>query len=201
MTDNLIACAECDALHVWRPIAAGERARCVRCGNVLYRRPRMTSDQMLALVVGALLTFLLANAYPIVDLEVQGIRNSATLLGSIVALWTEERWLIAILVFATTILFPLIDLLSMLALFLTVARPGRPMIGFTTLYRFVWVLRPWGMIEVFMLGTLVALVKLSHLAHVVPGVALWAFGALTVLMAVVVSFDLRWLWVEPGRSA
>jgi paraquat-inducible protein A len=50
------------------------------------------------------------------------------------------------------------------------------------------------MIEVFMLGVLVALVKLSHLAHVLPGIALWAFGALTVLLAAILTLDLRTLW-------
>jgi len=97
--------------------------------------------------------------------------------------------LVATLVFATTLLFPLVDLLSMLALLLLVRR-GRPAL----LWRFVLALRPWSMIEVFMLGLLVALVKLSHMAHVLPGVALWAFAVLTVLLAVILSFDPRTLW-------
>jgi paraquat-inducible protein A len=151
---------------------------------------------MLALVSGALLVFLLANAFPIVDLEVQGIRNGASLIGSILALIEQDRLLVALLVFATTVLFPLVDLLTMFALFATLAGNRPPGPWFARLFRFVRVLRPWGMIEVFMLGTLVALVKLSHMARVLPGVSLWAFGALTVLMAVIVSFDFHWLWVE-----
>lgn len=201
MRETLVACPECDTLHRWRWLGVGERARCVRCGAVLYRRPRLRADQMLALVVGALVVFMLANAYPIVDLEVQGIRNGATLAGSILALWSDGRRLVAVLVGATSLLFPLIDLVSMLLLFLMAARRRPPGAGFALLFRFVRALRPWGMIEVFMLGVLVALVKLSHLAHVLPGVALWAFGALTVLMAGVVSFDLRWLWAEAGDGA
>ena len=196
MSENLVACAECDALHRWRPLAPGERARCIRCGALLYRRSRLSCDQMLALVSGALLVFLLANAFPIVDLEVQGIRNGASLIGSILALIEQDRLLVALLVFATTVLFPLVDLLTMFALFATLAGNRPPGPWFARLFRFVRVLRPWGMIEVFMLGTLVALVKLSHMARVLPGVSLWAFGALTVLMAVIVSFDFHWLWVE-----
>lgn len=55
-------------------------------------------------------------------------------------------------------------------------------------------LRPWGMVEVFLLGVLVATIKLSGMATVIAGPALWAFVALTVLLTVVVSFDPRGLW-------
>ncbi len=196
MTESLVACPDCDALHRRRPLRRGEKARCVRCGGVLYRHPFLRPDQVLPLVVCALVTFVIANGFPIVDLQIQGQANSATLFGSILALWREGRQLVAVLVFGTTLLFPLVDLLSMLALLL-LSRRGRP----APVWRFVQALRPWGMIEVFMLGMLVALVKLSHLAHVLPGVALWAFAALTVLMAAVLSFDPRSLWDRPDGRA
>jgi len=195
MTKALVACPECDALHRRRSLARGERARCVRCRALLYRHSPLRPQQMLPLVLGALVTFVIANGFPIVDLQVQGQSNSATLFGSILALWGEGRQLVAVLVFATTLLFPLVDLLSMLTLLL-LSGHSRP----AALWRFVQTLRPWGMIEVFMLGTLVALVKLSHLAHVLPGAALWAFAALTVLMAAILSFDPRSLWDGPEGS-
>ena len=186
---DLIACPDCDALHRRKRLIAGEKALCNRCGAVLYRHPGLSPKQMLPLVIAALITFLIANGFPIIGLQVQGQSNSATLFGSILALWNNGRMLVATLVFATTLLFPLVDLLSMLALLLLVRR-GRP----ARLWRFVLALRPWSMIEVFMLGLLVALVKLSHMAHVLPGVALWAFAVLTVLLAVILSFDPRTLW-------
>jgi paraquat-inducible protein A len=55
-------------------------------------------------------------------------------------------------------------------------------------------LRPWGMVEVFLLGVLVAIVKLSAMARVIPGPALWAFVGLTVLLTVLVSFNPGALW-------
>jgi len=199
MSDSLVVCLECDALHQRRALAAGEAARCIRCGAVLYRHPWLSREQVLALVVTALLTFVIANSYPIVNLTVQGIDNSATLFGSILALWNEGRMLVAVLVFATTLLFPLIDLVALLILLVLVRRRHPPPL-FAPLLRFVQALRPWGMTEVFMLGVVVALVKLSHMAHILPGVALWAFGALTLLLAAIVSFDLRSLWHGVGRS-
>lgn len=193
-TATLVACPECDALHRRRPLARGASARCVRCNAVLYRHTYLHAGQVLPLVVGALVTFVIANGFPIVDMQVQGQTNSATLLGSIVAVWRDGRPLVATLVFGTTLLFPLVDMLSMLVLLLLSRQGrGRP----APLWRFVQALRPWGMIEVFMLGVLVALVKLSHMARVLPGVALWAFGVLTLLLAAILTFDPRSLWDDP----
>ena len=60
------------------------------------------------------------------------------------------------------------------------------------------------MVEVFLLGTIVAYVKLVKMATVVPGIALLAFGALTILLAAVLSFDPRHIWwmalQERGRK-
>jgi len=66
--------------------------------------------------------------------------------------------------------------------------------GVRLLLRLMQMVRPWGMVEVFLLGVLVALVKLSNMANVLPGVALWSFAALTILLTVVVSFNPRYLW-------
>ncbi|MEA1652530.1 paraquat-inducible protein A [Nitrospirillum sp. BR 11164] len=193
MTESLVACPECDALHERRELAPGTKARCVRCGAVLYRRSYLALDHQLALVTAAILIYLIANSFPIVDLEIQGRSNSTTLVGSVLALWREGREIVAVLVFATTQLFPLVDLGALFALLLMIRR-GRPAPAFAPILRFLQALRPWGMIEVFMLGIVVALVKLSNMAEVVPGVALWAFGLLTILLAVILSLDLRSLW-------
>jgi paraquat-inducible protein A len=193
MSGSFVACHECDAVYRPVPLQAGQKARCRRCGAVLYRKSRLRPVDMLAVVLAALVTYLIANACPIVDLNVQGAHNTATLLASVVALWSEGRILVALLVGVTALVVPLVDLGLMLVV-LTAAVSGRPTHRSARLLRLVQSLRPWGMIEIFMLGILVSLVKLSHLAQVVPGVALWAFCALTVLFAVVISWDLKSLW-------
>jgi len=55
--------------------------------------------------------------------------------------------------------------------------------------------RTWSMIEVMMLGVLVALIKIAELATVIPGVAMLALGALVFLLAAIqASFDPREVW-------
>jgi paraquat-inducible protein A len=50
-------------------------------------------------------------------------------------------------------------------------------------FRLVQRLQPWGMLEVFMLGILVSVVKLAKMAKIVPGIALYAFLVLIFVMA------------------
>jgi paraquat-inducible protein A len=53
------------------------------------------------------------------------------------------------------------------------------------------------MVEVMMLGVLVALVKLAHLAEIVLGAALWSLAALVVLLAAAAAtFEPRELWAH-----
>jgi paraquat-inducible protein A len=61
--------------------------------------------------------------------------------------------------------------------------------------RLVAFLKPWGMVEVFMMGILVSAVKLLKMATIIPGVALFAFMALIfVLAAVAVTLDEHQVW-------
>ncbi len=63
------------------------------------------------------------------------------------------------------------------------------------LLRTLQLLRPWSMIEVFMLGILVSLSKLAAMAQVIPGIALWSFAVLMFMMtAVFAAFDARRVW-------
>jgi paraquat-inducible protein A len=50
-------------------------------------------------------------------------------------------------------------------------------------FRWVRTLQPWSMLEVFLMGILVSIVKLAKMAKIVPGVAVFAFLALILVMA------------------
>jgi len=197
MTDQdpsqLIACHECDVLHHKVALPTMSTARCSRCNAVLYRRLSGNLDRVLALTLAALITLVIANAFPIVELKSSGFTSQATLISAVAQLWDEDNQIVATIVFCSTLLFPLIELGALLWLYVPIRAGQRPR-GFATILRTVIALRPWGMIEVFMLGVLVTLVKLSGVAQVIPEIALFAYGALSVLLAAVMAFDLRSLW-------
>ena len=190
---RLVACEHCDALHMRVTLQPGERATCLRCGGALYRNSSHAYRRLLPLVVTALILFMISNAYPIVAMELKGSRVETTLWGAVQALYAHDMSPVAMLVFATTILLPLAELLMMCYLLVPMARHRMPP-GFDRLVRGILLTRPWGMIEVFMIGVLVTVVKLSTIAQVLAGVALWSFGALVVVLAAILSFDPRDLW-------
>jgi paraquat-inducible protein A len=194
MTGQLIACHECDLLQ--REIAARARAKacCARCGAVLYRDHPHSLEHALAFALGAAVLYVLANVFPVVGLEVQGELVQTTLTGAARALYKDDMKTLAAVVFVTTVVAPLVQLVAMLGL-LVPLRLGRKPRGGPSLFRTLRLVQPWGMVEVLMLGVLVALVKLAHLAAVIPGIALWSlFGLVILLAACVATFDARTLW-------
>jgi paraquat-inducible protein A len=160
----------------------------------LYRGHSEDLDRPLGFTLAAAILFVIANAFPIVGLEVWGQGTAATLFGTARALYAQEMKPLAVLVFFTTILVPAVQL-AMMAYVLVPLRLGRVPSRLRVALRVLHAVRPWGMVEVFILGVLVALVKLGAVADVVPGTALWSFGALLVMIAAAVaSFDTRSIW-------
>ena len=206
-THSLIACHECDLLQRETPIPFGGKACCRRCGGLLYRRTRDSLDRTLAYSLGAAILMIIANWFPIVSLDAQGHHTSTTLFGSARTLYNDDMRSVAALVFVTTFLMPMLDIGAMLYMLLPLKFGWVPR-HLPTMFRLVQTVRPWAMVEVFMLGTLVSLAKLGHLAHVLPGIALWSFGVLMVLVAAAAaSFDADEMWArvaaverQPQRS-
>ena len=138
--------------------------------------------------------YLIANAFPIVGLHVQSQEQTTTLVGAVAVLWVDDMRFLAVLVALTTIAAPGI-LIGGLLYVLASLRLGRYPRGGIRIVRLIHTVEPWSMVEVFMLGVLVALVKLTHYARIELGVALWGFAGLMLLMAAVeAAFDPHELW-------
>jgi paraquat-inducible protein A len=219
---SLLACHECDLLlrdplpqHASGTLPPGLASAvevcCPRCGARIYRVARTGANHALALAIAACIVFLIANAFPIASIEAQGRHNDSTLLGAVHLLWQEDMAPIALLVLFTTVIVPAAELLVFVSVLLLL-RLGRPLHTLRRLprvLRLVLHARPWSMIEVFMLGVLVSLVKLAHVASLSAGIALWAYAALMVLMAALSStVSMRALWAalrvrgaEPAPAA
>jgi paraquat-inducible protein A len=192
-TDTLIACPECDALHSRVSLSRLSSARCSRCDAVLYQQSSGKLERILALLLTTLITLGIANGFPIVELQSNGFSTRTTLIGAVGHLWSDGEPLVAAIVLASTVVVPLLEVLAMLWLIVPMHRGRRPQ-HYAPVLRTIQAIRPWGMIEVFMLGVLVTLVKLSDLARVIPEAALFAFGTVTFLLALIMAFDLRQLW-------
>jgi paraquat-inducible protein A len=160
----------------------GQAAHCGRCGAELYGMPSGSLDRPLALASAALIVFVLANCFPVLGLDVKGRHAEATLLEAALQLRTQDMSLIAGLVLFTTFVIPAMEL-SGVVYVLAPLKLGLRMPGQLAVYKLIHRLEPWGMIEVFLLGVMVALVKLAHMAVITPGWSLWLLGGFVVLSA------------------
>jgi paraquat-inducible protein A len=192
--ESLIACHECDLLHQRQPLPRGGTARCIRCGAKLYSRKRNSLDRVLALTIAGLVLFCVANVYPLLTFRLEAQAQETTLISGVMALYDQGMWIVAAVVFFTSILAPLLQLTGMLYVILPLKLKRRPW-RLPFIFRVVRGFRPWGMMEVFMLGILVSFVKLAKMATLIPGTALYAFLVLIfVLAASAASLDPHIVW-------
>jgi paraquat-inducible protein A len=146
----------------------------------------------LAFALTGLLLFCVANAYPLLSLELGGRLQESTLLTGVTALFEEGVWLLAPMVFCTSLLFPLLILSGTAYLLLPLRFSHRPWPHSVTILRAITLMTPWSMTGVYTLGIMVAVVKLREMATVTPGIALYAFfGLLLASIAAQLGLDAR----------
>lgn len=192
---RLIACRECDLLQRECELPHHRIAECARCGAELYREKPNSLDHTLAFVVGAALLFLVANAFPVLSLEASGVRTTTTVLGAAQALYDDNERIVAILVFMTTMLLPGIEIAAMIYMLGALRVLHRVPVRLAFAFRLVEAVKPWGMQQVFIIGVLVSLVKLGHMATVIIGLGLYAMaGVILLLTAAEAAWDPRSLW-------
>jgi len=191
---TLLACPDCDQLHRRVPLPRGARARCRRCGALIDRAPREVVDRTLAFASASLVLFVAANAFPFLEFRVSGRGHLMHLSSGVLALLDEGYPLLAVTVAFTSIAAPLAMILALLSL-AWATRSGRRAPWMAVLAKVVDRVRPWSMTEVYLLGVVVSVVKLSSLARIVIGPACWAFALLiVVLTAAIAVFDTRVVW-------
>ena len=192
--DAYIACHDCDLIHRIDPLPTKGAAVCIRCGAVLYKHKPNSLDRTLAFAMAGLILFILANSFPFLGLKIGAQFRETNLITGIYELYVQGMQVIAILVLLTTVLVPFTQILCLLYILLPLKFHRLPK-GLPRLFRFVNSVGPWGMMEVFMVGILVSVVKLAKMAKVIPGISLYAFLALIfVLAAMTVSLDAHQIW-------
>jgi paraquat-inducible protein A len=198
---SVIACHECGTVHRMRPIPRGGAASCRQCGATLYRQKPDSIDRTLMLTLAALILFIVAHAFPFMTFKLEGREETSTILTGVIRLHDMGMWPLAAVVLLTASLVPLVWLSSMAYVLLPI-RLGRLPWGVARLFRITEMLRPWAMMEVYLLGVIVAYVKLSDLARLELGVAVYAFvGLILVMMAAEAALDPHRVWERLGAQA
>lgn len=197
---RLLACPNCDLLAgvAGEP---GSTSLCPRCGAVLYRRKRNCIDRPLAFSFCGLVLFAIALTNPFLAMKSGGFVQETTLLTGIIELWKQHLYGLGALVLLTCVGIPLLQLVGLIYILVPMKMNQRAPWA-VPIFRIIHHLQAWSMMEVFLIGILVALVKLAKMASIIPGVAVMALGLLTfVITAAMTTLDppLMWERLDPRR--
>ena len=189
-----IACHDCDLVHRPPQVPPGGAAKCARCGGVLFKERVDSLDRTLALTLAGTVLFVVANVFPFLSFHMQGQATTTTLGTGVVDLWSQGFPQLAALVALTAIAAPAVQLATLLNLLLPL-RLGRVPWGLAPTFRLMRRIQPWSMMEVFLLGILVSVVKLAGMAKIVPGLAIYSFAVLIIVIAAAnAALDPRVIW-------
>jgi paraquat-inducible protein A len=191
---SLIACHDCDLIQRLPHISEAGTIQCIRCGAVLHQKIRNSIERTLSLTLAGLVLFGLANTFPFLAFKIGAQVRQTTLLTGIQELYAQGMPELSVIVLLTTVLVPFAQMICMLYILLPLKFRRIP-IKLPQVFRFIRHLQPWNMMEVFMLGILVSVVKLAKMAQIIPGVALFSFLALIFVMAAMTaSLDSHLIW-------
>jgi paraquat-inducible protein A len=189
-----IACHECDLLITIRMLDEGATASCPRCGHTLAKNTPDGLTRTLALSLAAAISLLFSNLFPFLSLEASGLEQVMTLPQSAYELYMDGYWTIAVLVMGPIMGIPALMLATVAALVIPLLR-NQSVGWLVPAARFLFFLSPWSMVEVFVVGVLVSLVKIGAMATVILGVSFWAYIAFAIcFIATLTNLDRMLLW-------
>ena len=204
VADELIACPVCDLLQRQADPPPGGRVSCARCGALLMTNRPGAFERTLVSAVSSVILMVAAVTFPFLEMSVAGLSSSASVLEVALAF---KGGLVAALSAATLLLIVVIPLLRATALAyvllpLILHRPPPPRAE--RIFRLARELKPWAMAEIFVVGVVVALVKIGGMASIGLGPAFWALVALVALVIYEGASLSEWtVWraIERGRAA
>jgi paraquat-inducible protein A len=193
-----IACHACDLVQNIPPLPAGTSAQCVRCGSILFSVKVDSINRTLAWTIAGMMLYCIAVTFPFLAMKSGSIIRETALLTGVQQLYFQGKFVLACIVMLTCVLIPLSQMLILLFIFIPLKINLRPpfMIPFFRLFKHV---KPWSMMEIYLLAILVSIVKLAKMATIVPGIASIAFGLLIfVLTFAMSSVDTHLVWERLG---
>ena len=186
--------------HSCALVSPVEMERCPRCHASLHLRNRESLQRTIALTLGALILYFPANMLPILTVDSFAGRQSNTIVGGVIDFWREEDYPVAVIIFAASVVIPVLKLIS-IAVLCFAAHVGRWPQPMTRLYRVTEFIGRWSMVDVFVVAILVGVVQLGSVISIQPGAAAVSFAGVVVLtMLAAETFDQRLIWDAAARA-
>lgn len=186
------ACEECDWLVSATPLDAGSRIECERCQHTISDCAKQPFTEPLAYAFTSIVMLLLSYAFPFMSFSSSGVTINIHFYQAMSRLVDNDFAAIAAFLFISLTLLPLLCLILIIALHskFQQASPRR-----LWQLKMLEAIKPWIMVDVFLVGILVALIKIMSMADVGFGLSFWAFCLFTLaFLKTLLSVDMHWLW-------
>lgn len=179
--DDLVACPQCDTLHVASMLPEQTSAHCQQCGIVLMTSQPAAMARILSLALTAFIMMIAAVSFPFLTLDAGGLHNATSVIDAVLAFNDGYAFPLAVAVAFFIVVIPLMRLVALIYALGPLVREKKPRQGARKAFALAERLRPWSMAEIFIVGVTVALIKVAGLAAVTIGPAFWAFAGVVVI--------------------
>jgi paraquat-inducible protein A len=191
--DSLLACKTCGLVQQLEHLPRGYQAECARCGEIILRDHPYSRALTAAFSLSALFLYVPANIYPVMMMHYLGRETENTVWGGVRALWRDNLWGVALIVFLASIVIPLLKLIGLF--FLVSVRSNRWQKLRARIFKIIEKIGPWAMLDVFLLAIMVAVIRFGRFATVIPGPGIVAFTAVVVFTLLASGcFEPRLIW-------
>ena len=187
-SSNGPTCYHCGSVQ-----AGPEESDCAVCAAPLHAR---STDKTTVwnYLIAAMFLYIPANLLPVMNMKVLDVHADYTIMGGIIFLWEEHDYVPAIIVFLGSIVVPIVKMLAIFFLLFS-HRSKRSQKAQTTLYLWVKTLGRWSMVDIFVLGVLVALGQMGVVATIEPKAGGIAFcGVVICTMFAANGYQAWWIW-------
>ncbi len=189
--------ALCHVCYLATPV---REERCPRCASRLHLRLKESIQRTWSLTFAAVLLYFPANLLPVLRVESFAGDQQNTIMGGVIEFWQHGDYPVAIIIFAASVLIPVLKIASIAALCLA-SHSGRRPREMTRLYRVTEFVGRWSMVDVFVVAILVGVVQLGSTISIHPGPGALSFTAVVILtMFAAMSFDPRLIWDAAAQA-
>ena len=191
----LISCKNCHKMY--------ERENyddfvCTRCRHKVSKRVKNSLQVSLSLTISAVLLYIPAMIYPIMEVTKMGVQIESTILQGVISFLEMKSYFIAFVIFTASVVIPLIKLVGLLFIFLSLKVNVRvENKNKILMFRFIEAIGKWSMIDIYVVALLASIIQLDEVFNIKGGIAATSFCLMVILTMIAANrFDTRIIWDE-----
>lgn len=188
LSTQSVTCHECAMEVSVPPLGHKEKAHCPRCGYTLSAQNSHSVDAIIAFGVTALIFFLAALPFDFLSFSAQGQKQTMDIPGSVLTLINNDYLSLALIEIVAIFIIPLMLIFGFLYLVVPLKLYNKAPENAEKVFKFVFALIPWGMAEIFLVGTLVSLIKITSMADIGLGKSFIAYCFFTIALVAMISY-------------